>query len=201
MFLFRHPNHSQRSQKGSRAPSISETLARFSSRSSMSSQGGQDPQAATDSGKGDSHVYYPIQGISVKGVEKANITAKTPVPLRQNIDTWSSDPANEKQVKLFVAALDRFQKIDPRDRDSYFQIAGIHGQPNVPWDEPIEQETANGKGYCTHNNILFPIWHRAYLALYEVSHPILVLHPCFFNITNCAPATYFRVCKSNCRGF
>jgi hypothetical protein len=32
----------------------------------------------------------------------------------------------------------RFQKIDPKERDSYFQIAGIHGQPNVPWDEPID---------------------------------------------------------------
>ncbi|KAJ5219622.1 hypothetical protein N7468_008826 [Penicillium chermesinum] len=103
----------------------------------------------------------------VKGVAKANITAQTPVPLRQNIDTWSGDPANDKEVKLFVAALDRFQKIDPSDRDSYFQIAGIHGQPNVPWDETIEEAEAKGKGYCTHNNILFPIWHRAYLALYE----------------------------------
>lgn len=131
----------------------------------MSSQGNSGSKATTSS-----HIYYPIQGVPVKGVQKADITAKTPVPLRQNIDTWSGDPANDKEVKLFVAALDRFQKIDPHDRDSYFQIAGIHGQPNVPWDETIEEAEAKGKGYCTHNNVLFPIWHRAYLALYEVSH-------------------------------
>jgi hypothetical protein len=92
---------------------------------------------------------------------------ETPVPIRQEIDSWSSNPANEKQVKLFVKALHRFQQIDPKERESYFQIAGIHGQPNVAWDEQVDEDT-KGKGYCTHNNILFPIWHRAYLALYEV---------------------------------
>lgn len=117
--------------------------------------------------------YYPITGIAVDSVNAAQLTHETPVPIRHEIDSWSKDPTNEKQVKLFVMALDRFQKIDPKERDSYFQIAGIHGQPNVPWDEPIDKKDAEGKGYCTHNNILFPIWHRAYLALYEVSTPLL----------------------------
>lgn len=117
-----------------------------------------------------SWVYYPITGVPVK---TDHLGPNVEVPIRQNIDTWSRDPANDKQVKLFVMALDRFQKIDPSDRDSYFQIAGIHGQPNVPWDEPITKDDAANKGYCTHNNILFPIWHRAYLALYEVIFPEL----------------------------
>jgi hypothetical protein len=113
-------------------------------------------------------VYYPIKGIPVKNTETSSLSPKVEVPIRQNIEHWSNDPANAKQVTLFILALDRFQKISPEDRDSYFQIAGIHGQPNVPWDEPIDAAEAAGKGYCTHNNILFPIWHRAYLALYEV---------------------------------
>ncbi|KAJ5408780.1 hypothetical protein N7509_002663 [Penicillium cosmopolitanum] len=113
------------------------------------------------------HKYYPITGVPVGDLDLPNIGFDTPVPIRQNIDTWSKDPENEKQVQLFVLGLDRYQKIDPLDRDSYFQAAGIHGQPNVPWDEPIDADEAAGKGYCTHNNILFPIWHRAYLALYE----------------------------------
>ncbi|KAL3487186.1 hypothetical protein BJX62DRAFT_246212 [Aspergillus germanicus] len=112
-------------------------------------------------------VYYHIGGIAVKTADNTRPTPESKVPIRQNIDAWSADPANDKQVKLFFMALDRFQKIDPADRDSYFQIAGIHGQPNVPWDEPIDAAEAKGKGYCTHNNILFPVWHRAYLALYE----------------------------------
>lgn len=113
--------------------------------------------------------YYPITGVPVGDLDLPSIGTDTPVPLRQNIDTWSKDPVNEKQVKLFVLGLDRYQKISPESRDSYFQAAGIHGKPNVPWDELIDEEEAKNKGYCTHNNILFPIWHRAYLALYEVS--------------------------------
>ncbi|KAL4748038.1 hypothetical protein BDW72DRAFT_196173 [Aspergillus terricola var. indicus] len=111
--------------------------------------------------------YYPIHGISVKTEDGSPPGPHVEVPVRQNIDEWSSNPANDRQVKLFVMALDRFMKIDPHDRLSFFQIAGIHGQPNVPWDEPIGQAESAGRGYCTHNNILFPIWHRAYLALYE----------------------------------
>jgi hypothetical protein len=116
------------------------------------------------------HKYYPINGIPVNNVEASQLGPEDLVPIRHEIDSWSKEPANEKQVKLFVMALARFQKIDPAERDSYFQIAGIHGQPNVPWDEPIDKKDAEGLGYCTHNNILFPIWHRAYLALYEVSN-------------------------------
>lgn len=119
--------------------------------------------------------YYPITGVPVGELDLPSIGFDTPVPIRQNIDTWSQDPDNEKQVQLFVLGLDRYQKIDPLDRDSYFQAAGIHGQPNVLWDEPVDPEEAKGKGYCTHNNILFPIWHRAYLALYEVCYSCLSL--------------------------
>lgn len=42
---------------------------------------------------------------------------------------------------------------------------GIHGRPFVAWDG------VNGPfktGYCTHGSILFPTWHRPYLALFEV---------------------------------
>ncbi|KAJ5925145.1 hypothetical protein N7454_007784 [Penicillium verhagenii] len=110
--------------------------------------------------------YYPITGVPLSdGVTAASSSVE--VPIRREIDSWSKDATNEKQVKLFVLALYRFQQMDPTVRESYFQVAGIHGQPNVPWDEPIRAEEAHGRGYCTHNNVLFPVWHRAYLALYE----------------------------------
>jgi len=73
---------------------------------------------------------------------------------------------------------------------SYFGICGIHGLPYEPWasspdvSEPENKVTigsedwldgSNGdkppqtrKGYCTHGNVLFPTWHRPYVALYEV---------------------------------
>lgn len=69
-------------------------------------------------------VYYPITGIPIRGTKEAQQGPNRKVPCRQNIDEWSSDPENAKQVKLFVMALDRFQKIDPTKRESYFQVAG-----------------------------------------------------------------------------
>lgn len=44
---------------------------------------------------------------------------------------------------------------------------GIHGRPYQTFDgvEPTFGNSQNG--YCTHVSILFPTWHRPYLALYE----------------------------------
>ena len=54
---------------------------------------------------------------------------------------------------------------------SHFGIGGIHGLPYVQWEgaggtSPV-QGTGFG-GYCTHGSVLFPTWHRPYLALFEV---------------------------------
>lgn len=65
--------------------------------------------------------YYPIKGVPVVKTSGS----RRIVGVRQNIDEWSDNEANDKQVKLFVMALDRFQKIDPSKRESYFQVAGI----------------------------------------------------------------------------
>lgn len=44
---------------------------------------------------------------------------------------------------------------------------GIHGRPYQPFDgsNPTTGDAQNG--YCTHVSILFPVWHRTYLALFE----------------------------------
>ena len=47
-------------------------------------------------------------------------------------------------------------------------LPGIHGVPFIPWNGVEPVEGANNSGYCTHNSVLFPMWHRPYLALYEV---------------------------------
>ena len=61
---------------------------------------------------------------------------------------------------------------DQSDRESYFQISGIHGLPNVPWDNVIgDQKNLTAfvwGGYCTHESVIFPTWHRPYVMLYEV---------------------------------
>ncbi|KAJ0417681.1 hypothetical protein BJY00DRAFT_315629 [Aspergillus carlsbadensis] len=108
--------------------------------------------------------YYPIQGI------KDGVSPDGKVPVRREINEWfySKSQADGYQVVLFLLALDHFQQMDPNDRDSYFQIAGIHGMPYKSWDEPeATVDEVHGKGYCVHANCLFPLWHRPYLLLYE----------------------------------
>lgn len=47
------------------------------------------------------------------------------------------------------------------------QSAGIHGRPFKSFDGVEPQPGNQNNGYCTHVSILFPTWHRPYLALYE----------------------------------
>lgn len=123
---------------------------------------------------------YPITGI-----QAALGPVQGQVPLRQEIDAWYSNPANVTQVNLFFLAIARFQALPVPDKLSFWQVAGmsfilqvlrtsalmtvegIHGQPLVPWDEETESQSP-GAGYCTHNSILFPLWHRPYILLFEV---------------------------------
>ncbi|KAF2967938.1 hypothetical protein GQX73_g5626 [Xylaria multiplex] len=111
-----------------------------------------------------SYRYYPITGI------KDGWGANGEVPVRRDFDEWSTskDPKDKTQFILFLLALKGLQAVDPASRDSYFQIAGIHGYPYIPWDEPsTTQKEIGRKGYCVHANSLFPSWHRPYLLLYE----------------------------------
>lgn len=119
-----------------------------------------------------SYQYYPITGI------KDGWGANGAVPVRRELTEWteSKDPKDRSQLILFILALKRFQAVPPDSRDSYFQIAGIHGMPYTNWDEPsLTLDEAGRKGYCVHANALFPPWHRPYLLLYEQRiHEIMV---------------------------
>ncbi|KAI0384323.1 tyrosinase [Hypomontagnella monticulosa] len=89
--------------------------------------------------------YYPITGI------KDGWGANGQVPVRREIDEWtqSTNPKDKIQVILYLLALKRFQGISPEKRDSYFQIAGIHGYPYTSWDEPFATvDEVRRKGYC-----------------------------------------------------
>jgi tyrosinase len=105
---------------------------------------------------------YVITGI------KAGVT-DTKVPLRLELDTWYPGQTVEHIIQnaLFIWALKAFQERDPNRKLSFFQIAGIHGYPYQPWDEEDYTSATYGAGYCTHNSLLFPCWHRPYMALYE----------------------------------
>ncbi|KAF1973382.1 Di-copper centre-containing protein [Bimuria novae-zelandiae CBS 107.79] len=70
---------------------------------------------------------------------------------------------------IFLLGLQRFQSVSQYDKLSYFQIAGIHGRPFMPWDGAQGDDSfwSHYSGYCTHDSNLFPTWHRPYLALFE----------------------------------
>ncbi|KAG4435031.1 hypothetical protein IFR05_009487 [Cadophora sp. M221] len=88
----------------------------------------------------------------------------SPRPMRRNIldlqkdiPTWS----------LYIQGLNALQDKPEDFFLSYFQIAGIHGRPYIPWGDAAQVPGAPTTGYCTHNSVLFLPWHRPYLALYE----------------------------------
>jgi tyrosinase len=129
--------------------------------------------------------YYQIKARYPDADSNPNDGINRWVFVRQDIDEWSGKKSNKKQVDLFILALDKFQKLDPKGRLSYFQIAGmclldiyqpprltsiaigIHGQPFVRWDDPSPEPM--NSGYCFHSHVIFPIWHRPYVLLFEVS--------------------------------
>src|SRR5260221_22795 len=65
------------------------------------------------------------------------------------------------------------QKENQDNVPSYFSVGKIHGLPYRPWDGAVGSRPWNPRttwgGYCTHGSVLFPTWHRPYVALYEVS--------------------------------
>lgn len=77
--------------------------------------------------------------------------------LQQNADQWN----------IFLLGLRRFQQTDQDDMTSYYQIAGIHGRPYIPWDDVPSAAGVDSPGYCMHVLNLFLAWHRPYLALFE----------------------------------
>ncbi|KAH9827831.1 Di-copper centre-containing protein [Teratosphaeria destructans] len=50
---------------------------------------------------------------------------------------------------------------------SYYQIAGIHGAPYIPWEGVDRCPQCAITGYCCHASTLFPTWHRLYVVLFE----------------------------------
>ena len=72
------------------------------------------------------------------------------------------------QFTLLILALQQFEAQATTSSTSYYQISGIHGVPRQNYNNVGECSTCTGAdGYCTHDSVLFPAWHRSYLALYE----------------------------------
>lgn len=69
-----------------------------------------------------------------------------------------------QELNSFIRALRGIQKLPPTDENSFFYIAGRHGEPFRETDG----DWANWwGGYCNHGTVLFPAWHRALLLRFE----------------------------------
>lgn len=69
-----------------------------------------------------------------------------------------------QELNNFVRALRGIQRLPPTDENSFFHIAGTHG-------EPFRKRDGDWRfwwgGYCNHGTVLFPSWHRALLLRFE----------------------------------
>ncbi|KAI0288602.1 tyrosinase [Russula brevipes] len=76
---------------------------------------------------------------------------------------------NREQFSLYIQALRAMYATPQSNSLSHFGIGGIHGLPPVPWEGAGSNRPVQGGsgGYCTHSTVLFPTWHRPYVALYE----------------------------------
>jgi hypothetical protein len=71
-----------------------------------------------------SYEYYPVRTRYPEG-STSDDGVNRKVFVRQDIDDWSGKKSNKKQVDLFIMAMDKFQNKDPKERLSYFQVAGM----------------------------------------------------------------------------
>ncbi|KAK1836674.1 hypothetical protein QBC39DRAFT_56270 [Podospora conica] len=96
-------------------------------------------------------------------------------PARQNINDLYL--LGGPQWDLYILALAALQDANEEDELSYFGISGIHGTPHRAWNGVEQVPGGLDGGYCPHQDILFPTWHRAYVLLFEqtlVSHAVRI---------------------------
>ncbi|KAK6073363.1 hypothetical protein SCUP234_08702 [Seiridium cupressi] len=103
-------------------------------------------------------------GIPITGLNSA-IADDGQRPARLNINYLQA--LGGPQWDLYILGLRAMQQLDQNDPESFFQIAGIHGRPYIPWNGVGKGPGTGNTGYCFHNEIPFITWHRPYLALYE----------------------------------
>ena len=76
---------------------------------------------------------------------------------------------NKSRRYAFLKAWHNIKKLDSSNKDSFWSIASINGQPfNIPRTTPPKSDRVWG-GYSQHLNVLFPTWYRCYLLHLEVA--------------------------------
>lgn len=114
-----------------------------------------DSLQSQELGSRDTLATIAITGVNDGGPVHPRLEIRT---LKQKADQWN----------IYLLAMQAFQAMNQSAPLGWYQVAGIHGVPNIPWDNVQANPKSGGAvGYCTHSSVLFPTWHRAYLALFE----------------------------------
>ncbi|PBP16171.1 tyrosinase, partial [Diplocarpon rosae] len=113
------------------------------------------PTASLDSISPHQRVHQ-IKGLHT-GIKRQ---AGSPRPARRNIlDLQKDGPA--WHVFSFPHMPRRLSALQSKNESyflSYFQIAGIHGRPYIPWGGAAQAPNASLTGYCTHSKPLNRLW-------------------------------------------
>ncbi|KJZ73017.1 hypothetical protein HIM_07589 [Hirsutella minnesotensis 3608] len=117
-----------------------------------------------DFGTDISHLSRRQDGTAPIVIGKLPLAPDGSVPKRLEIRQMKAD---RYKWDLFILALSLIQFVGQDDPLSWYQIAGIHGVPFKPWNGVLPVQGGGQSGYCTHNSVLFPMWHRPYMALFE----------------------------------
>ncbi|MCJ1262196.1 hypothetical protein MMC22_002066 [Lobaria immixta] len=102
-----------------------------------------------------------VSTIAIKGPQGGVDVLTGERPLRQEFSVFKdSGPAFD----LYIQSLRHFMQQNQSSLLSYYSVSGIHGYPHRAWNGV---DGGYDAGYCPHGSILFPPWHRPYLALFE----------------------------------
>ncbi|GKT69134.1 tyrosinase precursor [Colletotrichum tofieldiae] len=107
-----------------------------------------------------------------RGLTVGVIPKSADKPLRLEIDDFLQDV---ELANLYFLALEAFMKKRLSESPfSYYEICGIHGQPWRAWDGVTSADFGSSRGstdpqsgYCSHGSVVFPTWHRVYVAQFE----------------------------------
>lgn len=88
-------------------------------------------------------------------------TRRSLVELEAEYEAGTTGPLEE-----LMRAWKGVKELPWEDERSFFKIGGFHGEPFRGAGWGVGQNLFWG-GYCHHGNVLFPLWHRAYLHVLE----------------------------------
>jgi tyrosinase len=76
------------------------------------------------------------------------------------------EAGDKKPLEDLMRAWKGIKELPPDHPQSFFTLGGYHGEPFRGAGWGVGQNIFWG-GYCHHGNVLFPVWHRAYLYALE----------------------------------